>query len=203
MNQSNQPTYTLLDSRNIPLAYGVFESSLRAPEWEVRVLDNRISEVMKREDIQLVSLEDQGSLLLGRILRNRGDVIILQKIQVLGSEMRTNLRMPVHFKSFIYPLSGEWIGRFLIEANDLSCGGLAFYCDAELEKGEIVEVVIPITAQPLILQCEILRRRPSDRSSSLYAGRFVNQCHDEEVMVRAAVFRVPIQHGLNETPRNQ
>lgn len=122
--QSN--AYLLLDSRNAPLARGLLESPPESPTWQVRVLDDKISAVMEHEEIQLVSMASSGTALLGRILRSRNDFVVLEKLQRLDSDMRQNLRMPTHFHSFLYPLTGSWRGRREIEANDLSCGGLAF-----------------------------------------------------------------------------
>lgn len=186
--------YALLDSRNAVLAQGRLESPPDAPDWQVRVPENKVSAVMEHEEIQLIPIDGDGEALLGRVRRNRNDVIILQKLQSLGSDMRQNLRMPTHFQSFIYPVSGEWKGRRPAEANDLSCGGVAFFCAQPLEEGEVVEMVVPITSEPLILKCQVLRRRPSDREhEALYAAKFVEMCDDEEMIVREAVFSVQVR----------
>ncbi len=186
--------YALLDSRNAVLAQGRLENPPDAPDWQVRVPEDKISAVMEHEEIQLVPIDGDGDALLGRVRRNRNDLIVLQKLQSLGSEMRQNLRMPTHFQSFIYPVSGGWKGRRQAEANDLSCGGVAFFCAQQLEDGEVVELVVPITSEPLILKCQVLRRRPSDRENEvLYAAKFVEMCDDEEMIVREAVFSVQVR----------
>ena len=186
--------YALLDSRNAVLAQGRLENPPDAPDWQVRVPEDKISAVMEHEEIQLVPIDGDGDAVLGRVWRNRNDLIVLQKLQSLGSEMRQNLRMPTHFQSFIYPVSGGWKGRRQAEANDLSCGGVAFFCAQQLEDGEVVELVVPITSEPLILKCQVLRRRPSDRKDEvLYAAKFVEMCDDEEMIVREAVFSVQVR----------
>lgn len=189
-------SYFLLDSRNMPLARGELISQPDAPTLQVRVLDDKISAVMQHEEIQLVPMGDTGTALLGRIVRNRNDNIVLEKLQSLDSDMRQNLRMPTDFKSFLYPITGRWKGRRVFQANDLSCGGLAFFCKDPLEIGEQVEAVVPITSQPVLLRCQILRQRPSDqeREDTLYACKFVEMCHDEEMVVREAVFNIQLQH---------
>lgn len=186
--------YALLDSRNAVLTQGRLENPPDAPDWQVRVPEDKISAVMEHEEIQLVPIDGDGDALLGRVRRNRNDLIVLQKLQSLGSEMRQNLRMPTHFQSFIYPVSGGWKGRRQAEANDLSCGGVAFFCAQQLEDGEVVELVVPITSEPLILKCQVLRRRPSDREDEvLYAAKFVEMCDDDEMIVREAVFSVQVR----------
>ena len=195
MNSGKQgKLYALLDSRNAVLAQGRLENPPDAPDWQVRVPEDKISAVMEHEEIQLVPIDGDGDALLGRVRRNRNDLIVLQKLHSLGSEMRQNLRMPTHFQSFIYPVSGGWKGRRQAEANDLSCGGVASFCAQQLEDGEVVELVVPITSEPLILKCQVLRRRPSDRKDEvLYAAKFVEMCDDEEMIVREAVFSVQVR----------
>lgn len=195
MNSGKQgKLYALLDSRNAVLAQGRLENPPDAPDWQVRVPEDKISAVMEHEEIQLVPIDGDGDALLGRVRRNRNDLIVLQKLHSLGIEMRQNLRMPTHFQSFIYPVSGGWKGRRQAEANDLSCGGVAFFCAQQLEDGEVVELVVPITSEPLILKCQVLRRRPSDRKDEvLYAAKFVEMCDDEEMIVREAVFSVQVR----------
>ena len=195
MNSGKQgKLYALLDSRNAVLAQGRLENPPDAPDWQVRVPEDKISAVMEHEEIQLVPIDGDGDALLGRVRRNRNDLIVLQKLHSLGSEMRQNLRMPTHFQSFIYAVSGGWKGRRQAEANDLSCGGVAFFCAQQLEDGEVVELVVPITSEPLILKCQVLRRRPSDRKDEvLYAAKFVEMCDDEEMIVREAVFSVQVR----------
>lgn len=55
-------------------------------------------------------------------------------------------------------------------------------------------MVIPITSEPVILRLEVLRQRPTDREDTVfYAGKFVDMCNDEEVLVREAVFNIQLQ----------
>ena len=56
-----------------------------------------------------------------------------------------------------------------------------------------MEVVIPVTSQPLVLRMKILRRRSSSRKEPLYAAQFVDLLREEESMVREAVFSIQLQ----------
>ena len=131
-------SYLLLDSRNAPLARGELLTNPDAPTLQVRVLDHKISDVMNHEEIQLVPMGVNGAALLGRIVRSRNDNIVLEKLQSLDNDMRQNLRIPTDFRSFIYPITGRWRGRRSIEAKDLSCGGLAFFCADPLDRKSVV-----------------------------------------------------------------
>lgn len=190
--QSN--SYLILDSQNQPLARGLLESPPDAPTWQVRVLDDKVDDVMAHQQIQLVSMASSGAALLGRIIRSRNDFVVLEKLKSLDNDMRQNLRMPANFHSFLYPLTGAWRGRRELRANDLSCGGIAFYSTPGLNDRERVEIVIPITSQPLLLRLELLRQRPTDEEGVVfYAGKFIDLCNDEEMMVREAVFNIQLR----------
>lgn len=195
--------YLLLDSAGDPVAKGILESP---PGWEVlqcRVLENKISEVLDHELLQLVSISESAPNLLGRIDGHRGDVLTLTKLKALGPEARRNLRIPVAFSSFLYPLTGKWKGRRKIESIDLSCGGVAFFCEEPLELEEVMEVVIPITVEPLILQGKLLRRwEIPPHKEPAYAVKFVHTCHDEEVLLREAVFGIQLENRDARTRGN-
>lgn len=185
--------YLVLDSRNQPLARAMLESQRDAPTWQFEILDDKAGMVMAHEQLRFVPIADGWPALLGRVQRCRGERIVVEKVKQLDSELRQNLRMPVSFRTLLYPISGAWKGRREAEANDLSCGGIAFFCRDDLQIRERVEIVIPITAQPLLLRCELLRLRPCAREDEhMYAAKFVDMCHDEEMLVREAVFSVQL-----------
>lgn len=191
--QRGQP-YLLLDSRSAPLARALLESPADAPRWQIQVLDGKVEAVLEHEVVQIVGFSSDVPALLGRIIQRRGDRIVLEKLRALGDDVRQNLRMPVRFSSFIYPLTGRWTGRREVVSHDLSCGGISFFCREQLEERERLEIVIPITAEPLLLSCEVIRERPSSRGTPLYAAKFVDLCDEEEAMVREAVFDVQLQN---------
>lgn len=190
--ESNQiQSFFLLDGNNTTVARGQLMGPFETT-FQVKVLDDKIDDVMEHEQIRLVTLTGNVPVLVTKVVRSRRDVVVLEK---LYNDKRKNLRVPTDFTSFIYPLSGSWKGRRIIHANDISCGGLAFFCDRELGEKEQMEVVVPVTSNPLILRCEVLRRRPADRDdSTLYALQFIDMCDDEEMVVREAVFAIQLQN---------
>ncbi len=190
--KDDENRYLILDSRDKPLAYGRLEQFPDAHYFRVRVLDKKVVNVLHHEVIQLIGASEDASGLLGRILQRDGDCLVLERLRALGKDARQNLRMPVSFSTFLYPVTGEWKGRRVVESLDLSCGGVAFFCGQELQQGELAEIVIPITTLPLVVTCEILRRRPDIGEVPLYQAKFVNLCHEEEMMIREAVFSVQL-----------
>ncbi|MBD5084790.1 MAG: PilZ domain-containing protein [Clostridiales bacterium] len=190
-----QTLYLMLDSKNNPIARGRIQGKTDGPFWQIQVEDGKIDEILEHKKLKLLSIMDTGPSYEGVIVRSRSDMIQLEvtKLTPEAGDMRKNLRVVVRFKSFIYPVSGAWRGRRVVESNDLSCGGIAFFTDQSLQMGEQLEVVIPVTNQPLVVRCELLRMRPTERSDILYAAKFVGLCNDEETLLREAVFNLQLR----------
>lgn len=184
--------YFLLDSNNQTVARGMLRGAEDDPVLQVEVLDDKISDVMRHEQIRLVSLKGNIPAVVTKVTSCRRKMVALEK---LYTDKRKNLRVPTQFHSFVYPIDGPWRGRREIRANDISCGGVAFFYEGELQDHEHLELVVPVTSQPLILQCQVLRRRPSDQEDThLYALQFVDMCDDEESMVREAAFNIQLEN---------
>ena len=184
--------YLLLDSVNNPLARGRLEGPA-GDTLQLMVMDNDVEKVACHEVIVLMSMSGSEPPLQCRIVRQRGDRIALEKIASLDPDLRRNLRVPIKFNTFIYPITGRWQGRREIQSIDLSCGGVAFYGDEGLEIEERLELVIPVTEEPVILRCQILRKQELRNDKLLYATKFVDMCEDEEVTVREAVFSIQLE----------
>lgn len=186
-----QSLYLMLDSKGTPIARGRVHGGTGGQYWQIQVEDGKIDEILEHKRLKLLSIMDTGPSYEGVIVRSRNDMIQLEvtKINADAHDMRKNLRVVVHFESFLYPVSGGWTGRRAVESNDLSAGGIAFFTDRSLQVGEQVEVVVPVTSQPLVLRCQVLGIRPTERASCvLYAAKFLELCNDEETLLREAVF---------------
>ena len=185
--------YLILDSRGTPLANAVLESPLNAEVLQIRILNKKEEAVAAHREIQLIGLDDSSPNRVGVIVRQRGDQMVIQPTAALGPAARENLRILTDFESVMYPVSGRWRGQRPFKAKDLSCGGIAFYSSILLEDQEIVEMVLPVTDSPVIVKTQILRALPDENSSDpLYASKFVDLIHDEEALIRKAVFSIQI-----------
>lgn len=186
--------YLILDSRGKLLCHGRSNMTPPAPSRICKLeVDENADRVLDHEYIRLVSMSDDTAVTEGRVLGSRGSTVEIEIVCTLGEEIRRNLRIPVRFESFLYPVSGNWKGRAKVVSHDLSCGGVSFFCDRRLEIGETAEIVIPVTLEPLILNLKILRIRPSSSEEPLYAAKFIHTVHEEESMVREAVFSLQLQ----------
>ena len=187
-------TYLILDTQNHALANGQLATAPGDSPMRLNIQDHKVDDVMAHEVVTLFSSSSEELPIQCRILRQRGDAVLLEKIATLDPEVRRNLRVPVKFDSYIYPLpTSSWSGRAAVQSLDLSCGGIAFYSDRPLELHEQMEIVIVPTEEPVILRCEILRKQELQNDRFLYATKFVDMCEDEEVVVREAVFSLQLQ----------
>lgn len=185
--------YLIMDTQNHALANGELASPPGETPIRLNILDNKVDDVTAHEVIVLLSSSSQEPPIQCRILRCRGDTVLAEKIATLDPEVRRNLRVPVKFDTFIYPLaSSPWRGRRPVQSIDLSCGGIAFYSDFYLEVHDEVEIVVTPTDEPVILHCQILKRQDL-QNRFMYATKFVDMCEDEEVLVREAVFSLQLQ----------
>ena len=181
--------YMISDSQNEPLARAILETPPNSKIWNIQILDDDLEQVLEHEIINLISLNADHPDMTGRILSSdHVNMIKVEPVNLLGESLRQNLRVPARFDSFLYPVSGSWTGRVPIICHDLSCGGIAFFCNFQLRIAEEVELVIPITSQPVILRARILRLRPSNSNIPLYSAKCLGLIHEEEVIVREAVF---------------
>ena len=103
--------YLLLDSVNTPLARGRMEGPANGNILQMLVLDNDVEKVAKHEVIVLMSMSGSEPPLQCRIVRQRGDRVALEKIASLDPDLRRNLRVPIKFDTFIYPITGQWRDR--------------------------------------------------------------------------------------------
>ncbi|MCM1149564.1 MAG: PilZ domain-containing protein [Butyricicoccus sp.] len=190
----DQKTYLLLDSDGAAIAQAKIEGRTDTPNWQLRVLDDKIDEVTEYESVRLMSITDSAPSYEGNIVRSRNDMVqlVVRKLAPAFSDKRKNLRVPVKFTSYIYPVTGRWSGRRKILSSDISCGGIAFFSPDTLFEGEVIEVVVPVTSQPLIVRCQLLRQVPIEGGVTMYAGKFVNMCDDEEVLLRESVFSLQL-----------
>lgn len=189
MKAHGEEAILLLDSTGAALAQARLEGPADGPALQLFVLEGKAGEAAAHEVIQVVGMGESGLALQCQTVRRQGERIVLNKVAQLGPDFRLNLRVPVRFQSFLYPVSGAWRGRMALQSVELSCSGIAFYAPPGLSVRETVEVVIPIAQQPLILRCTVQTQKPLQAWRSFYAAEFSDLCHDEESLLRKAVFR--------------
>ncbi len=193
---NKQAEWLLLDQKGIQLAHVLLESSLDEEILTFRLEDGSQKDLMDFMDLGEVSVvnPDKGINLSCTPLRQTPNRIIVKRNSIAYFELRRDLRVPVQFESYIYPLSGMWKGRQEIRSVDISCGGIGFSSPTALTDGEQLEVVLPVTSYPLVVQCQVLHHRKLDDEMTFYAAKFIEMRGDEEAMIRKAVFNIQLQN---------
>lgn len=184
--------YLILDSQGTPLANAVLESPPNSQMLQIRILNDKVDKVAEHRELQLISMDDGSPNHVGVIVRQRDDKMVIQPTAALGPKAREDLRIQTDFESVMYPATGSWIGQRTFQAKDLSCGGIAFWSSISLDDREIVEMALPVTDSPLLVRVQVLRELDDDSPRPLYAAKFVDLIHDEEALIRKAVFSIQI-----------
>lgn len=185
--------YLLLNDEGVPVARGVLMTSADAPQLRVRVLDadaQELEEAMLHKLVTLVGTLQTMPGLQGELIGSAYDDLKLRRVET-KEDVREMLRVNVAFDSLIYPVDETWTGRQKVEFLDLSCGGIAFFCEKKMQRGDEIEIVIPVTPQPLLMRCKILRVWEKN-GRDCYAAKFVDMCHDEEKLICEAVFGIQL-----------
>ena len=186
--------YLLLDKDGVALAQAILESPRITEVVQLRLTDEETElDFLQMGEIQCIGLDNSSASLRGTVTMQRGERLVIRPTAALGEEARENLRIQTDFASVMYPVTGYWKGQKPIKGHDLSCGGVAFHTQQALKAGEMVQIVLPVTDSPLLLQTKVLRQLNTEDPWPLYAARFVNLCLDEEFAIRKAVFSIQVE----------
>lgn len=198
----NERIYLLLNDEDTPVARGLLITPPDAEELRVKVLDedlDEIEDIAPHKLVTLVGMLQTMPTLQGEVLGTSRDMLKLRPVET-KEDVRDVLRVDVAFDTLIYPVDVAWTGRRRAEFIDLSCGGIAFYCDEKMKRSDVIEVVIPVTPQPILMRCRILRAWEKE-GRPCYAARFINMCHDEEKLICEAVFNIQLNQHTKKAER--
>ena len=186
----------ILTSGGEPIAEGVVGHT-EDGRLSVKVLNDDVSLVAQHEVVLIVGGEGDVPKQC-MLLEQQGSYVMLKVLDHVDGTMRQNVRVPVKFRSFLYPVNGTWKGRRELTSVDLSSSGIAFYSTSELQEGERAEVVIPVTSSPLLVQLEILGRQELKDDRAFYKAQFADLQQDQEHMIREAVFSLQLENRARQ-----
>ncbi len=175
--------YKVSDSKGKQLGFGISDDPPESPVWKLITTPKEMDEIKKHNFVLLQPTWDKTPAVEGRILEISGSIVSIKGVQV-----RENLRMPVEFETFIYSISDDWEGRVPITGLDVSCGGIAFTCERDFEVNDVMQVALPITSRPLLLNLRIIRVKTEKNKPVIYAAKFLNTIREEETMIRESVY---------------
>ncbi len=192
----------ILTSRGEPIAEGMMERA-GGGLLRVTVPADEVELVAEHEIVEVVGMGEDNAAWQCMLLEQDGYEVVLCVLMKLDASLRKNIRVSTSFESFLHPVSGVWKGRREFTAVDISCGGLAFYSTDEIEERERVEVVIPVTSSPLLLHMEILSKQDLKNDRAFYKAKFVDMHHDQECMIREAVFGIQLENHARKRAKEK
>lgn len=193
--------YLILDGDHSSLTRGTLRNPITAPTLEFEIPESdihRLDDLEPAVSLQFIGFDQSSPSFSGKINRRRGNRLAVEKGPSLGEDPRENLRAPFFFSSYLYPVSGDWKGRMAIDIVDLSCGGMGFYAKELLEVHETVELAVPVTAGPLLIQGKIVRPLADevvDISKPIhYVAKFMSGVDEVEMEIRKEVLKQQLNH---------
>ncbi len=188
--------YLISDYDHNPIAQATLLNTHRSNPLVLSVSETVFDKVLTYKDVCLISVDDDNAFagrILGRSLTGSCRIEV-EPLERLGREARQNLRVPISFESLMYPVTGKWHGQHRFISRDLSCGGLAMASPIQLTVGEELELVLPVTSDPLLIHAKVLRPLPIKvpEAAAVYATKFINLTYDEEALISQAVYSIQL-----------
>lgn len=192
--------YLILDEKQRPVARALLRGRADASSnKEFELLEDSEPDLTTYELLDFISMTTESNAWRGKVTDQRGKRLTFRMYEPLSDDMRRNLRINLRFESYMYPLVHNRFGQYPIISQDISSGGIAFFCANELTPGEEYQLLIPIIQPPLLLPIRVLRHRPSASPIKLYSCAFADLLPEEEALLREAVFNYHLmEHGLNQ-----
>lgn len=185
------PAYTLVAQAELESKRGDCIAVLR-PEGG----KDKIKEAMQMRIVFFSWIEDPDLIYRGEVTSRRGGRLYLENVTRMTRDTGHHLRVRMEFKSkMLYYAEDRKIHAAPITSFDLSAGGIAFFSPVELEIGQECEVVIPVTAEMLVVRIKILRTEIVSAKKWKYAARFLELSNEEETMIRQAIFSEQWRRG--------
>lgn len=196
-NKKSKPknVCVLLDSQNSRvLARGSIEGPPDGLNLQINIFEGDPIAVSNAEHVQIVPADEEIPPKLAHVIHRQNTLLVFEPLRELtGDQVRSNLRMPVDFDTFVYP-TGDQSGRWRATGRDLSCGGISLFCTGPIQVGDLVQVVVPITrTAPLLLDCQVLRLGKEADGRPFFAAKYLALLNEQESMLREAVFNVQLK----------
>ncbi len=114
----------------------------------------------------------------------------LQEVRNLAPLLHRDVRVEVDIKSTIsYTANGKEI-PVNVQLRDLSCGGMCFLCQEQLDPALEYEFLTNWIDLPFLVKFRILRKEEALYNQYSYGCEFVGLHRTEECQLRASVFKI-------------
>jgi hypothetical protein len=150
-----------------------------------------LTKISRMEKIRFHKMEDYPELFEADVYQVKGEKLFVENLKNITAQLRSDLKVKVSYKSTVRMLDTPSSTNINIQSRDISCGGICFQTEQDLMTTELYETVVPITQDPIILRFRIIRKVfDKEKNVYVYGARFIELKHNEERMLRQAIFRL-------------
>ncbi|NLK37281.1 MAG: PilZ domain-containing protein [Epulopiscium sp.] len=150
-----------------------------------------LTKISRMEKIRFHKVEDYPEMFEAEVYQVKGEKLFVENLKNITAQLRSDLKVRVSYKSSVRVIDSASPLNINIQSRDISCGGICFQAEQDLMTTELYETVVPITQDPIILKLRIIRKVfDKEKNVYVYGARFVELKHNEERMLRQAIFRL-------------
>lgn len=114
----------------------------------------------------------------------------LAEIRNLAPLLHNDIRVEIEFHTRIFYVEDDEEVSADICMQDLSCGGMGFVCDKELDLSKEYTIFTNWLDTPILVNLQILRKEKVTYTKYVYGCKFVELLRAEESILRASVFKI-------------
>lgn len=157
--------------------------------WDVKLIRDKGTLYFK-------SLEKYDQIYRGSIEYIDGNAVFFKDFENISDELKNDLKVDYVNKTKITFLDEDDEEVVMpVVMKDISRGGVCFFTLESLKVGQILEMVLEFTKEPLPVKLEIIRRERYPKDPHYYYGcKILTLNIVEESMLKQAIFRIDIEN---------
>lgn len=157
--------------------------------WDVKLIRDKGTLYFK-------SLEKYDQIYRGSIEYIDGNAVFFKDFENISDELKNDLKVDYVNKTKITFLDEDDEEVVMpVVMKDISRGGVCFFTLESLKVGQILEMVLEFTKEPLPVKLEIIRRERYPKDPHYYYGCKILALNIvEESMLKQAIFRIDIEN---------
>ena len=189
--------YLILSENDMVLCEAILVDS--GADKVVMQVNENIKSLGGLEVVKFHKMQSYAETYQGHIAQVTANTVTINNVVNISAQMRSELKVKIRFETHLTKVSVlgevENQGSIPIVSRDISCGGICFMAKADLDVEDTYEIVIPITAEPILADLKIVRKEflPEEKLF-VYGSKFIDfNIHGERIL-REAVFKLQMRH---------
>lgn len=155
-----------------------------------------VKQIRDKGTLYFKSLEKYDQIYRGSIEYIDGNAVFFKDFENISDELKNDLKVDYVNKTKITFLDEDDEEVVMpVVMKDISRGGVCFFTLESLKVGQILEMVLEFTKEPLPVKLEIIRRERYPKDPHYYYGcKILTLNIVEESMLKQAIFRIDIEN---------